>query len=580
MRPETLPIKAINQYRKRDILAYLGLRYYLENQCTLSDIWGDNVAIHLLKTRTIPAYFQSYHYKDMNEDGSVFHRNIYIPGPNEIMAETALLNECSDKSSFQVQPCVYSYHFTERNSKDGIFRSYFPGYQERHQSIAKSCKELNNSVVRYTDIEKFYPTISKELALNTWNSACDASNLSTKYRELGICILEGHLNACLNYGNGLSILTGPMFSHLIANLVLKKVDSILFATTKGRYWRYVDDIVLVGEQENVKKSHNELSQILNDMGFELHKGDKDFEIDSQTWLKGENDFNDDSSKLWMNLIGNIKRFLVVNPEQKILLNRAFSNEGINIPLLDYSNAVKEATYLEKLSDMVSRNHWLRKIMRSYTVGELLKEAINCREYYLNKIKYLLSNTSPAIKGYDRKRLIPKLRFYASRLMYLATPEGLSNINSAIKPYPELRLLNIAIESVLSRDITKILQFGSNAIQTAAQILRITNEPVVCTLSSFNPVQLQGLAILRLNGINIKFTDCLEEQTKADELNQFALGINMLNLMKSDNPFIKEIASLRGVDNDFEPSYLVDYAFDRDESLALDIINQLQKSSYF
>ena len=110
MRPGLLAVRAVNQYRNRDILAYLGLRYYLENMFALSNTWAKNVSTHLVDTRTLPIYFRSYHFKKIDEN-SIVYRSIFIPGPNEALAETALLYECSKYSAFNSLKNVYSYQF-------------------------------------------------------------------------------------------------------------------------------------------------------------------------------------------------------------------------------------------------------------------------------------------------------------------------------------------------------------------------------------------------------------------------------------------------------------------------------------
>jgi hypothetical protein len=258
---------------------------------------------------------------------------------------------------------------------------------------------------------------------------------------------------------------------------------------------------------------------------------------------------------------------------------AFSDNGINIPLLDYSEAVLESSYIENLSDWLAKYSWSKKSVRSLTVQKIVEEAVRARQIFNRRISDLFVH-NPEITGYARKRLIPKLRFYAGRLMYLATPEMLSIISSALNDYPELVLQSRVLNAIQSRNVSSLLILGSNAVQAAAQILRIKNSPVTCSLPSFGEVELQGIAILRLNGIRIDFTEDVVRETIMDLLNQFALGNNSAELMKSDNPFIKEISCLRGVEDPLRHRELLDTAFDRDEQLIFDIINQLHDSSYF
>jgi hypothetical protein len=579
MRPELLAVRAVNQYRRRDVLAYLGLRYYLRNSCAQADKWARDVSSHLVCTRISPIYLRSFHFKEMGENEIVIHRNLYLPGPNEAYAEAMLLNECSSYPAFRSSDCVYSYQFPSSRVKEGIFRNYFPGYQERHRSIASYCNDLKDAKVLYTDIKKFYPSIRKELALQVWSSACDSSGISPKIRELGERLLSDQNLASVTYQEGLGLLTGPMFTHMIANLVLAEIDKAMSEKMDGRYWRYVDDMVLVGNDDEIKTGREILSSMLKDLGFSLHDEGKDFTVDGAVWLDGVNDFDESDGKTWISLIGNIKRFLVAQPEKRDELIDIFSANGINIPLLDYSNAVKESTYLDKLSDWL-RFRWAAKSMRGLTINMLVRDAIQAREIYQRGMNILLDK-NPDIKGYERKRLIPKLRFYAGRLIYLATPDSLLTIGTALVNYPELRLQAEVMKAIQSKDISSLLKFGANAVQAAAQILRIRDEAVNCTLDTFNEVDLQGLAILRLNGVKVDFLgEDVLGKTINDPLNQFALGYNLAKLMKSDDPFIKEIACLCGAEGLVSHKVILDTAFDRDEHLIFDIINQLNESSYF
>ncbi|MBN2006281.1 MAG: RNA-directed DNA polymerase [Anaerolineae bacterium] len=580
MRSELLAVKALNQYRRRDVLAYLGLRYYLESQCARSDLWSEDVATHLVSTRSAPIYFRCYHFKEMDRDGSVIHRNLYLPGPNEILAESALLHKCSLDPAFKPLSCVYSYLFPKPNSKEGIFRSYFPGFRKRHESIARICNESDKSIVQYTDIKRFYPTISKELARKVWLSVCDSSSISSMYRDLGERLLVNQNETAMTHNDGLGVLTGPMFTHLIANLILGKVDQVMFGRMGERYSRYVDDIALVGDATQVDEGRELLKSLLEDMGFSLHEEGKDFRVDSTEWLEGTRDFDDSGSKAWVSLIANIKRFLITKPEERTILAHVFSENGINIPLLDYSSAVSESSYVEKLSDWIARYTWAPKIMRTLTVEKLLEDAIEARKTYQNKIERLLAKGTD-VQGYKRKRLIPKLRFYAGRLTFLASSDVLSSLSLALVNYPELLLQSSVMSTVQSRDVSSLLKLGANAVQAAAQVLQIQNDPVRCSLSSIGEVELQGIAALRLNGVDIDFmNDAVSNATVSDPLNQFALGYKTLELMKSDNLFVREIACLRGIENPLRHKTILNTAFDRDEQLVLDIINRLRDSSSF
>jgi len=231
MKPEMLAVRAVNQYRGRDIIAYLGLRYYLDNECSRKDVWSEGIASHLVQTRKSPVYFKSGHFKEVSKDGSIINRNMYLPGPNEIMAESYLLNYCSNQLAFQSSNCVYSYRFPGKSSNEGIFVNYFPGFRDRNKFIKEICNERpeDKTKILFTDIKKFYPSISYELALESWIKSCQNSHVPIKIRSLGEKILSDHKAFSDICQDSTGLLTGPMFSHLIANLVLSDLDKFMSA---------------------------------------------------------------------------------------------------------------------------------------------------------------------------------------------------------------------------------------------------------------------------------------------------------------------------------------------------------------
>ena len=582
MRSGLLAVRAINQYRRRDVLSYVGLRYYLENDCSKNDLWANDISRHLVNTRDTPIYHCSHHFKEISNDGKIEYRDIYLPGANEILAESALIYECSTEPAFKSLNCVYSYHFPEISSKEGIFKNYFTGFQRRNNSIANVCTELNDSstIVRYTDIKKFYPNIRHELALEVWKSACDTSTISNTSRELGERLLSQYAETSKVNPDVLGVLTGPMFSHFIANLVLNKVNERMSQHMDDKYWRYVDDFVLVGSPNQISTSRNLLHSMLNDMGFALHDEGKDFEVESNVYLEATKNSDNSKSNLWRNLIGDIKRFLVTKPEEMANLKNAFSDKGINIPLLDYSNTVAEFSYKEQFYDWLSKYSWAPNSVSLITINNLVNDAVRIRDIYHREVNIILNNNSN-VEGYQRKQLISKIRFYAMRLSYLAIPEDLASLSSAISSYPELYLQSSVMKAIYSQDVSSLIKLGANAAQAVAQVLRIQNNNVECSHNLFGKVELQSLAVLRLNGIEIKFPENLDCNALSDDpLNQFASGRNPLDLMKSHDLFIKEIACLRGTERPLRHKDFLNSAFDRDEQLSFDIIDQLQVSSYF
>jgi hypothetical protein len=185
-RPGILPVRAVNQYRRRDLLPYLGLRYYLENAAAQSDAWARHVATDLVLTRTALPYFRVYHFKGLGTSNSVERRQILLPGPNEALAEAALLEECARCSgAFGSPSCIFSYRLSGGKDRSGIFENYFLGLRARQAAVAAACDSFPIGLVQYTDIRRFYPSIHPDLALKGWRQEAEKGKLSPTYRDLG-----------------------------------------------------------------------------------------------------------------------------------------------------------------------------------------------------------------------------------------------------------------------------------------------------------------------------------------------------------------------------------------------------------
>ena len=118
--PEKLAVRAVNQYRRRDVIGYLGLRLYLESVCAARDEWGKTVATRLALGDHAPVYHSSLNFKERNEQtGTIEYRRLCIPTPNEIVAETALLAECAKAgeafSTFSLDSSKDKENFETRN---------------------------------------------------------------------------------------------------------------------------------------------------------------------------------------------------------------------------------------------------------------------------------------------------------------------------------------------------------------------------------------------------------------------------------------------------------------------------------
>jgi hypothetical protein len=581
MSKRILAVKTLNQYRKRDITAYLGLRYYLHNVSAARCNWIKKISHNLAMTQEKPPYLKISHFKEI-DNNIIKHRDIYIPSPNEALAEADLLTELSKLPKFQSESCVYSYRFADHTDTSGVFKAYFGGLQERHKNIAKACQEIQDAVVLYADIKRFYPSIKSEDAFRVWKEYTSESGLPVSYIQLGEKLLANHKKICDSDKSGLGILTGPQFSHLIANLLLKSIDQEMSKLTNGHYYRYVDDVILIGQKTDVEHWRKHLSSLFSQLGLKLHDGSKDFTVSKTEWLTGENDFESSLGKEWLNLSYDLQRFLVIHPDKKELLVQAVKEKQMRILILDYARSGKESTFLHRFRSFLERHNWYISIFNKTTVASLLTSAEKCRDTLRKALTDIMdilaqSKQSSYLSAYQRKRMITKLRYLTSILIYLLSDKELLLIAIQLQQYPELQASVSMIRAVVTRDVTEVISMGCNVTQSAAQLLRVSDLPV--TINEFklkddnSDVIEQSLAVLSLNGISYTFSKSLSD------LRCFSTATNMQDLMSSEHSFIQEIACLHGV-SESRHSEMLNSAFDNDEPIVYDILYLLDESGHY
>ncbi|CAG0987680.1 hypothetical protein ANRL3_02553 [Anaerolineae bacterium] len=568
MKAGDICIRALNQYRHYDVLAYLGLRYYLNNSAARSDLWAQKLATDVVLTRAEAPYLLSQQFKEFDDEGKIKHRDIYIPGPNEALAEIALLSACAKYEAFSNPEYVFSYSLNKRDRK-GAYLGYMEGLTSRHRAIAEACNLCQNGVVAYTDIKSFYPSIMTDLAVTVWNKNCDTSGISEIYRSLGDRLIHDHGRA--NGSISPHILIGPMFSHFVANLILRELDEE-FVKLPVKYFRYVDDITLVGEREKITASTKIIRERLKQrFNLELHDDDspKSITIPSHEWLKGKEDFNQNNvSHSWMTFAADLKRFLLFNPESYEIIREKFIENGFRIPFRNYNAAIQERDYTDRIIYLFKKQ-WFRRKLSSISIGDLMLRATSIRNECDAKFRELLRNAN-TLTGFNRKRCIPKLRYCAGRLIYLATDDTLASLSILAREIPELHLHAEVMMAVSSGNIDGILPLGVNVAQVAAQPLKAAEKQCRLTKEFLTPSEQHALSVFFLNGINVSQVSTPGE---CSDILRFATNGADISLMRqTDNPVLREIACLHGVGGP-RHSACLETAFDIDEELAMDAIEQ-------
>jgi len=365
-----------------------------------------------------------------------------------------------------------------------------------------------------------------------------------------------------------------MFSHFIANLVLKDLDDAA-QEFPASYFRYVDDITLVGEPAEIEDSLRDIVQHLELLGLRLHLGDpaKDITVDGSEWLKSAEDYRDEaSSASWMKLVGNIKKLLLLHPNVGPKLEASLEENGFRFPMPDYDQAVRERGSFEKVRRLALWV-WLLFRSRRATIRHILADALELRGRFQRGTYSLLADR-PNESQFQRKRRVSKLRYRLGRLAYLCEDSELDRLAQRARALPELRFHAALLRAITSLDCSEVLSLGTNVAQSAAQIFRAMGETVKLSSPVRTEAELQGLAVLIMNGVSVEG----EVGPEGDLLLQIAQGHVGPDLMRNTSGFLQELACLHGTGPARHAS-IIKTAFDVEQEIFLDAL-EFEYGYYF
>lgn len=577
MSRNVLPTRALNEYRRRDIATYLSARYYLLATSARSDHWAREVAIDAILARSQGSYLQVQHFKELFPDGRIEHRQLHMPSGSEAIGEAALLDELSKQGrEDSATSCVYSYKLMGGDCKIGVFEDYMKGLRARQSAIASACTGSPDFVVQYVDIKKFYPSVRYELARTAWGRLAEDLELSPRIRDVGHKLLTDYQALHLHADRGLPV--GPAFSHVVANAVLRPIDVVFSADESIRYFRYVDDIVLVGQRQAVALGYRKLEEHLSDLGLEIHGlgSPKTIEVSARQWLAAAKDFHHpDENESWPGLVFGLKRAFLMRPELADPFASALRAEEFRLPLLDYSRVARESSFISNIRRW-AKGRWWRRTTHLSTVDGALQLARLLRERYVRQFEPTVEALQRA-EGFERKRLVPRARYLAGRLVYLARPGQLESGARALAGVPELYLHSEVMRAVATGRVERVIELGTNASQATAQpLIAAGRNHVDCGDAESTEQTEAAAAVLCFNGLEPRVRG--EPIVPTTELLRFALTGCDRRLMRADNRFVQETACLRGLETQVSHADLIGSAFDEDEAYALDAIDQLQQSA--
>ncbi|AGA28718.1 RNA-directed DNA polymerase [Singulisphaera acidiphila] len=561
-------IRVLNYLRREHPLAYAGARILAERiHPYILNRWTVGYVNRRVKTGRSPAYWQHSLFKGLDAAGKPEFRICLVGSPTTLLQEVWALWRISQEEVFQPGPCVFSYLWPKPNGHQ-IFRHFMEGYHARERAIAKAAEQLRNPYVIVLDLKGFYPNLDTELAYQRFESRVNQSAITDYEKD---AVLQSAQGICRKRKKG-GLPIGPPMSHVIASIYMEDVDDAMDKKFPGRYFRYVDDVALVVEREDVEHAKQFFEKTAERDKLKVNHGKTDaHEAHAWTTHVKETELKRTDYTLG-ELVKQLTQYLAHNPEEFEQVEEMFKHEKFAIP---FTKVKANASYrpFRRLAKRIARLFGIATVSGQLNPEELLRHAQYLRQKYKNKAKELAEDGLP-LGGMKRRWAVQTWRFTFNRLLYLLPRESLNQYAMLLPKIDELASTRALYDAMISGDVTELSQFPGPAVAAFAQLWSETQLDLPQIDWAAMPLwkHRDAVIMLSLYGLCKPSMDWIEQfKYRKNDYTRTALklaaGISPQERSHDDMSFIDELESLF-LAPALDIGELLRTRFDKDEDIFL------------
>ncbi|MDP3496070.1 MAG: RNA-directed DNA polymerase [Candidatus Nitrotoga sp.] len=496
---QTLLIRALNSTRQSYFPSYVGLRLIGDQLPP-----GENEYLQQLIRRRLIAgdtwRFKKFDlYKgSMQSRQGVEHvyRDCLAPSPLTAIAESLVLALLASNPVFAVSPRAYSYRWPLSDRSGASYEFFAEGYKQRNTEISTAL-DTPNQIAVITDIKSLYPSASNEQVESALKSLLDKSD--KQFRSSGDAILGFYSQLLIAGGNGIPI--GPVSSHVLGHLILQDVDRELTSKYGERYFRYVDDMVVVCHEDEESIVKRDIQHCIEQHGFLLNI-DKTVVINGTEWHKNllRSDVSDEDS--FRSFSSDMTVYLAFHPDRADSLKKMLAEKGLSIPvgrLLALSSYSRFRYFLGRRKARSGLTHAFGLLFS--TNEYFLQRGLHLKSMYERSLSALVDEpveASPNLRRWQvqRARRVMNSLFYLRRFGEWDIQRGIFDV------LPELVKQRALAEALSSGIVNPILPFYGRGPAAFSELWAEhghSSATLLAPKTNLNRAEIDGLITLRLYG---------------------------------------------------------------------------------
>lgn len=277
---QTLLIRSLNATRQSYFPTYVGLRLIAKQLPSGENSYLRRAVARRLSVGDRWGFRRFNYFKAMGQFGgqdSPEYRSCLAPSPIAAFAEAFVLAHLASMPSFTPPARAYSYLWPKSGWSGSSYEFFAEGYKRRNIEIADALQRPGTVAV-VTDLKGFYPSIHRDRTMSELGSRLRAQAQSTGLEAEAVESFFLQLFAA--GGGGLPI--GPSSAHVLGHLALTEVDRELTSTYGERYFRYVDDIIVICGLADVEATKKRIADCVNSQGYVLN-AEKSVVMSTEEW---------------------------------------------------------------------------------------------------------------------------------------------------------------------------------------------------------------------------------------------------------------------------------------------------------
>jgi hypothetical protein len=534
-----IALRAINSSKRTSPSTYVALRLLLDNQHNLK--WLQSYCERKLTTISKWSYFEYQWFKKIDEEDNLNHRTFYIGSPTTLLVEAYILSILSKEEIFKNNSQNFSYYLAEDYASYN-YSYYYKGYCNRNISISNKLAEDTNLRAFVFDLSNYYPSMDKSFVYEKFSKYIEQTNIDEKIKNGILAFIKSSLDVTVS-----GIPVNPDIGHLLGSITLKSFDNEMYEIFGDKYFRYVDDIVIIENQDNVEYVKAILDEKIPKSKGAILNQEKYQELNSLEWelLTIEIGHNDE----FINLLNDIQLYLSMQDTASEIQKQLKENK-ISLPVYKLYINSRYGGW-QSFVKWLSYYNPLKSYRKSLTIEKLVNRAIKLKNFYIKSLKSL-DKVDTSEQNVNQKVLTKKYHFYINRLIYLFdVSEFEKNLLPLIPKTKDFFETKSVIEALIKNDVSNILNIGGKSILTFAEISKANSLSLPkinkTLLKADDNTQLYSLGVLSLYGLILLNKSIEIEQIQNNQIKNFLQFCNVqapTERLLNDFSYNDEILSLR------------------------------------